>query len=154
MTSSNSDKLDILTDTANDLVSEVNKLNEGTGKSVAGLSTRIRRNQRVQAVVIASFVLDLILTVVLALNVSHTQTNADQLHAITDRLDYNANVQRKQVLCPLYKLFVDSRSDAGRKAYPKGPKEYDRLFGILQGSYNALQCDKADLKPLPSHPQR
>lgn len=150
MANTSQDKLHALTQTANDLVNEVNKLNEGTGKSVDSLTTRVRRNQHVQIIVLASFILDILLTVVLAINISHTQGNADRLNDITQRLDYNANVQRKQVLCPLYKVFVDSKSDAGRQAYPKGVKEYDRLFNILQGSYNALQCDKADLKPLPA----
>lgn len=150
MVADNSDKIAALSQIANDLVNEVNKLNDGTGKKVDSLTTRVRRNQHVQLIVLASFALDIVLTVVLGITISHTQANANRLNDITHRLDYNANVQRKQVLCPLYKVFIDAKSEAGRQHYPKGAKEYDRLFGVLQGSYNALQCDKTHLKPLPS----
>ncbi len=144
----NREKLEALTQTANDLVAGVNALNAGTGVKVASLSTRIRRNQKVLWIVIASVVLDIAVTLVVTFTVVNTRENTDKLNDLTARLNYSQNVSRKQALCPLFKIFVDSKSDAGRKAYPQGVKEYDRLFGIIEGSYRSLQCDSADLKPL------
>lgn len=133
-------RIDALTETANDLIQEINKLNTGTGKSVESLNTKMRRNKHIMWVVIASLIVDIAITVGLTLTVNNTQQNSERIDKITQRLDYNANVQRKKVLCPLYEIFVNSRSEAGKAQYPQGPEAYDKTFDSIQGQYDALNC--------------
>lgn len=135
---SNRNKLDDLTEQAGELVAQINHLNAGTGVKVEGLNKKVRRNQ-------VMMVLNIILTVVVAFTVYSTVENTDKVDTVTQRLDYQQDVTRKQVLCPLYQIFVDSKTEQGRQAYPKGPKAYDENFAIIEKSYNVIQC--ADVKP-------
>jgi cell division protein FtsB len=138
-------RLEALSQTAEELVTELNQLNQGTGREVSGLKIKVRRNQRVMAVVIASFLLDVVLTAVLAVTIH----DVDKL---TSRLEYSQKVQRARVLCPLYKIFVDSRNDQARATYPAGPAEYDRVFNIITDSYKTLNCVNVDQPIAPSRP--
>lgn len=142
------ERLQALTDTAEELVKEVNRLNGVTGPRVQGITTRLRRNQKILWVVVVSFLVDIVVTAVVAFNAYKTQENTTEIETIQGRLNYSQDVQRRKVLCPLYKIFVDSKSEQGRATYPEGPEEYDRLFGIIETSYKALECNK----PVPEGP--
>jgi hypothetical protein len=142
---SNRNKLDDLTEQAGELVTQINRLNAGTGVEVEGLNRKVRRSQKMMALIAVSLLANLILTVAVAFTVHSTVENTQQVDAVTQRLDHQQNVTRKQVLCPLYQIFVDSKSDQGRKAYPQGPKEYDRVFKVIEKAYDTIQC--ADVKP-------
>lgn len=132
-------KLDALTEVANELVQEVNTLNQG-GKQVENLTTKVLRNYKILWLCIASLVGLFVVTVILGITVYTSQNNSEKLDKLTQRLDYSQTVTRKQVLCPLYQVFLDSKSEQGRAAYPKGPAEYDRLFATLERSYKVLHC--------------
>lgn len=140
MTDTPSSKRDELTEQARNLVSEINKLNSDTGTKLEVVTKRQRRNTKVMVLVLLSFLADIIVTLVLGFTIHATAENTDKVDKITQRLDYQQDVTRKKVLCPLYQLFVDSRSEEGRKAYAKGPAEYDRVFNQIQDSYNAINC--------------
>lgn len=142
---SNRNKLDDLTEQAGELVAQINHLNAGTGVEVEGLNKKVRRSQKMMILIGVSLVANLVLTVTVAFTVRSTVENTDKVDTVTQRLDYQQDVTRKQVLCPLYQIFVDSKTEQGRQAYPKGPKAYDENFAIIEKSYNVIQC--ADVKP-------
>lgn len=137
---SNRNKLDALSEQAGELVAEINRLNEDTGKTLEGVNTKVRRNQRMTWLVGLSLLADLLVTVVLGFTLHSTTTNADKTDRVAARLTYNQTVTRQKVLCPLYQLFIDSKSEAGRKSYPEGPAAYDKVFMTLQESYDIIRC--------------
>lgn len=139
---SNRNKLDALSEKADELVTEINRLSTGTGRQLEGVEKKQRRNAKIGLLVLLSFVIDVVVTVVVGFTVFETSSNTDKVDKITQRLDYQQTVTRKKVLCPLYQIFVDSKSAEARKTYVKGPKEYDRIFGIIQDSYNTIECAK------------
>jgi hypothetical protein len=47
--------------------------------------------------------------------------------------------QRQKALCPLYQVFLDSKSPEGRAAAPD-PLKYDHAFKVIQEGYDALEC--------------
>lgn len=137
---SNRNKLDALSEQAGDLVAEINKLNEDTGRTLEGVNTKVRRNQRMTWLVGLSLLADLIVTVVLGFTLHQTSTTADKTDKVTDRLNYSQNVTRQKVLCPLYEIFINSKSDVGRQRHPGGPAEYDKIFVTFQQSYDVIKC--------------
>lgn len=142
-------KLDRLTEVAEELTQEIDTLQSATGQQNNTVLRRLTRNKRVMILVLISFLVDIGVTIGLAVTINHTANTTDKVNNITARLNYGQDVQRRKVLCPLYQIFVDSKSEAARKTYPKGVKEYDRVFGIIQRSYNVLECNK----PIPAVPK-
>lgn len=137
MAPSNQERLEALTQSANELVAEVNTLNEGTGRKVEDVQKKVRRNQLILWFALASFIADIALTAILTLTINNVSN-------LTDRVNFSQRTQRARVLCPLYKIFVDSRSEQGRQAYAKGPEAYDKVFDIIEDSYRVLNCEHVD----------
>ncbi|MCA1839910.1 MAG: hypothetical protein LC723_06215 [Actinobacteria bacterium] len=141
-------RLEALSETAHELVQEVNKLNAETNTRVAGVNKRLHRNQKIMWMIIASFIVDIGVTGTVAWAV-HTASNATHgVRQVTDRLDNSQQVQRRKVLCPLYQAFKDSKSEKARQAFAKGPKAYDKVFKVIDEGYVALNCSA----PLPNAP--
>lgn len=130
---SNRNKLDALSEQAAELVAEINKLNSDTGQQLEGVNTKVKRNTRMTWVVGLSLLADVVITLVLGFTVNRVDN-------VTDRLNYSQNVTRQKVLCPLYQIFIDSKSPEGRARYPEGPAAYDKVFATLQESYDTIKC--------------
>jgi hypothetical protein len=114
------------------LLGEAEHLNKETGGQIVSLSRTARVNRRLIWVTVAGFALDLALTVAVAVG-------ALQIGSLTHRLDVAQTVQRQKALCPLYQVFLDSKSPAARKA-AEDPIKYDHAFKVIQDGYNVLEC--------------
>lgn len=128
-------------DLARQLINEIDDLGTKAGDQFVSLAKRARTNRILIVVTIASVMIDLVLTVVLGIIGVGMQHNTDRIDALTQRLDNSQTVQRQKALCPLYQIFLDSKSEAGRKAAPD-PKKYDHAFVVIADGYKALQCDQ------------
>lgn len=128
-------------DLARQLINEIDDLGTKAGDQFVSLAKRARTNRILIVVTIASVMIDLVLTVVLGIIGVGMQHNTDRIDALTQRLDNSQTVQRQKALCPLYQIFLDSKSAAGRKAAPD-PKKYDHAFVVIADGYKALQCDQ------------
>lgn len=126
---------------ATQLISEVDELSKDSGTQFVSLARRARTNRILIVITIGSVMIDLALTVVLAIIGTGMQHNTDRIDALTQRLDNAQTVQRQKALCPLYQIFLDSKSAAGRKAAPD-PKKYDHAFVVIRQGYDALECDQ------------
>lgn len=133
-------RLEALSQTANDLVTAVNGLNDETNQRVMGVNKRLNHNKKLMWIVIISFIVDLSLTGTMAWVFHQSRETTQDVKAITKRLDYNSQVQRRKVLCPLYQLFMDSKSEQARASNPNGPAAYDKAFKVIEEGYNALNC--------------
>jgi hypothetical protein len=133
------DRLGRLAELASEIVGELENLANDSGKQFVSLARRTRTNQRLITVMILSLVLDVILSVFLALGLVQVRGNEHDISALTTRLDISQTVQRQKALCPLYQLFLDSRSAAGRAAAPD-PVKYDHSFEVIQDGYDVLGC--------------
>lgn len=123
------------------LITEVNELTKDSGDQFVSLAKRARVNRMLILATAASCFVDLVLTVVLTVVGVGMQHNTDRIDSITKRLDYAQTVQRQKALCPLYQIFLDSKSPQGRAAAPD-PKKYDHAFVVIKQGYDALECSK------------
>lgn len=137
-----SDELARLTQAAYELVENVNALNRDAGNQLVSLTHRAKVNRRMIWMLVASFALDVIITAMLGLAFLAVDRNASNIKDVTDRLDLSQSVGRQRALCPLYQLFLDSKSDAARAQNPQGPEAYDKAFKTIEDGYSALQCDE------------
>lgn len=134
------DRLAELTAAANDLIREIQQINADAGRQLVTLTQRSKANRAMIYGLAASFALDVILTVVLGVGLAALNRTSDRVSQIAQRLDVAQTVQRQKALCPLYQLFLDSKSPQGRKAAPD-PQKYDRAFAVIEDGYRVLECD-------------
>lgn len=133
------DRINRLTELAIEIIQELESLAEDSGTQFVNLARRSRSNRRLITAVIISVILDVTLSVFLTLALIQVRHNEHDINALTTRLDISQTVQRQKALCPLYQLFLDSKSATGRAAAPD-PVKYDHSFEVIQTGYNALSC--------------
>lgn len=136
---STSDRLVRLTDLATELLREAQELANGSGEQLATLTRRSRTNRRLILAVIAGFTLDVVLTVAMAFGLLTVMNNAENIDSLTRRLDVAQTETRQRALCPLYQVFLDSKSPQGR-ARAEDPEKYDHAFEVIEDGYKALDC--------------
>lgn len=134
------DRLTRLAELASEIVQELEHLSNDSGDQFVSLAKRARTNRQLIIAVIVSVILDVVLSVFLGLAVIQVKHNERQISALTNRLDTSQTVQRQKALCPLYQLFLDSRSAAARAAAPD-PVKYDHSFQVIQDGYDVLRCN-------------
>lgn len=124
-----------LTDAAHQLIARVDALTSGTGDQMVTLSQYTKRTRRY---VWALGLMALVTVGALTLGL----TNLYVLNHVTEQIQRGQTVGRQRALCPLYRLFLDSKNDRARSANPKGPEAYDEAFAVIQDGYDALKCDE------------
>lgn len=129
---SDDQRLTALTAVAADLKTEIAKLNTENVDNVIKLSDYTKRTRRMAWGLVISMALDLVLTLIIT-------NNAIRLDHLTERLNIAQTVNRQKALCPLYQLFLDSKSDVGRQRAPD-PVKYDQAFVVILDGYSALHC--------------
>lgn len=131
--SPNEEELRALIAQANALTASVDRLNSDIGEQVVELGRVDKQNHNMIRVLAAVVIVQLVLGALVAISLFGVKSN-------TDRLDRSEIVSRQEALCPLYELFLESKSPQGRDAYPQGPEAYDQAFMTIQHGYDALQC--------------
>jgi alpha-glucuronidase len=132
MTDQEAEKLDRLILAARELGQEVEELAAESGVQFVSLAKTARHNRIMIWGVVAGGILDILLTIALGLF-------GFQLSSLTDQLNTTQTTQRQRALCPLYGVFLDSKSAAGRKAAPD-PDKYDHAFEVIADGYRVLGC--------------
>jgi hypothetical protein len=123
------------------LIDEVDDLSKNSGTQFVTLAKRARVNRMLIVATAGSVLIDLIITVVLTMVGVGWRHNTDRIDALAQRLDAAQTTQRQKALCPLYQIFLDSKSPQGRAASPD-PKKYDHAFVVIKDGYRALECDQ------------
>lgn len=134
-------RLDRLIGLATELNAEVDVLARDSGVQFVSLAKTARRSRTLILVTLSSLLIDLAITVVLAVIGTGMQHNTDRIDALTQRLDEAQTIQRQKALCPLYSVMMDSKSAQGRAA-ADDPKKYDHAFQVIHDGYMVLECDK------------
>lgn len=140
MTGAPEDRVAELTRAANGLMQEIQRLRADSGQQLVTLTRRSTKDRVMIYTLAASFALDIALTVALGLGLTSLNATSDQVAQIAHRLDVAQTVQRQKALCPLYQIFLDSKSPQGRQAAPD-PQKYDHAFKVIADGYRALDCD-------------
>lgn len=155
MTNSEKDQLAHLLALADELAQETQKLSGKTADNMVRLSKRTTRNSTLIWGLAGSFLLDILLTIILAFGLVQIDNNQDDINAVTDRLDNAQSEQRQRGLCPLYALFYDltdtpEERKAG-KARSDSPEKYDAQVRVIEQGYKNLKCAefKGDAPGLP-----
>jgi hypothetical protein len=133
------DRLTRLSELAMEIMEELEHLAQDSGNQFVSLAKRAQTNRRLITVTIISLIVDVVLSVFLGLGLYQVRANEHDISALTTRLDVSQTVQRQKALCPLYQLFLDMKTPAGRAAAPD-PVKYDHSFQVIQDGYDALSC--------------
>lgn len=136
-----SDRLGRLISLATALNAEIEVLARDSGTQFVSLARTTRRNRLMIWGLAAGGLLDVLLTVVMAFVGSGVIRNNDRIDKLTSDLQAQQTESRRRALCPLYGVFLDSRSEAGRKNAPD-PAKYDHAFEVIEEGYMVLGCDK------------
>lgn len=129
-----------LSRTANALVQKVDALGALTGETIVDLGKATKSNRRMIWIVAVCLLMQLVLTVLVLFGLHAVDNNSKRLDAVTSRLDKSQTEGRQKALCPLYTLFMQSKSEAARAANPQGPAAYDRAFKVIEQGYKGLHC--------------
>lgn len=126
---------------AKELTETVDRLNKDSVQHFKDMERMSKLNTRLVFGTIIGLFLDVTLTILLAFQGHQVSINEHQITQVTDRLNFSQTVTRKQVLCPLYKTFLASKSTEGAANFPQGAAAYMKLFAQLQNSYDVLDCN-------------
>lgn len=121
---------------ARDLVTRIDALVGGTGEQMVELSKTARTNRRMIVILWAGFVLDIALTVAVAIG-------GFALADVSKRVENTQELQTEQVLCPLYRLLLESDTPAARQRAIAGGQDMtvrDKAFREIRQSYKVLNC--------------
>lgn len=135
------DRLEELITVGTRLVEEIQAFSRGAGVQFTHLASRARTNRRLIRILAFSVVVNLIFTVAVAVGIVLVVHNDHRISGLTDRLDTLQTVQRQKALCPLYQLFLDQKSAAGRAAAPD-KAAYDHAFVVINSGYQVLGCQQ------------
>lgn len=136
--------LENLSAAAPQLIRGLDALTQDSGRQFVRLARSSRLNRRLIWGLAVSLILDVLLTVGLAVSFS-------RVDALTERLDYSQTTTRRQVLCPLYELLVETNTPANR-ARAADKAAYDRQYATLQRAYAVLSCGTVAATPTPGTP--
>jgi hypothetical protein len=134
------EQLERISRQAKEMAGQVEALGTNVGAGVAGLKKRTGRHSKVLWLLAGSFLLDILLTVVIAIIGAQVVGNARKLENVQE-------VAANEALCPLYGVFIQSaeaplpraqgESDA---AYAKRVEGRDAAILIIKHGYEALEC--------------
>lgn len=139
--------LDRLTEAASALLEELEALGQDSGRQFTSLARKSKQNRRMIWALVVCLTLIAALTTGFGFALFQVDRNADRIDALTHRLDVAQTETRRGAFCPLYEIFLSSRSPQARKA-AEDPKAYDRAFKVIEDGYQALRCPEfTDDKP-------
>lgn len=133
------DRLARLTELAESLLREVQGLAEDSGEQFVSLAQRAHTNRLLIKVTIAGCALIALLTATLGIGLVGVVQNAERINELTHRLDVSQTETRRKALCPLYQVFLDSKSPEARTQAPD-PEKYDQAFKVIEDGYKVLNC--------------
>lgn len=109
---------------------------ERLSKDVRGLTARSRQNRIAILFIIAGFLLDIVLTVVVVVLAHETSETSD-------RVAVQQTILRDKATCPVWQLFLKAntpQSQAAAVARGEDLEVRNRAFKIIQESYDELRC--------------
>lgn len=135
------DRVQRLINMALELTEEVEDLAKDSGAQFTSLARASRKNRMMIWALAGSLVLDVLITIVLGMVGFGVLDNTRRLDEVTQQMEAANTEQRRRALCPLYGIFLDSKSPEGREAAPDKAK-YDHAFEVIDEGYTVLGCDK------------
>lgn len=123
-----------------DKAAELSTVVEALNKTLGDVSKAGEQNKKRIRLTAAAVVVDILLTVAVGWLWSDQHKVNREIQSGTDQaLAVQAHIVG--ILCPLYRLFLDSYDPKVRNAMPPtGQQHYDRQYGIIEGGYHDLGC--------------
>jgi hypothetical protein len=134
------DRVEELISAARRLSAEAAELAGDKGAQITRLTKTARQNRMMILGVIGGGVLDVVLTIVLAVVGAGVVDNNNRIDSLTSDLQQQQTDQRKRALCPLYGLILEGNTPAAREAAPD-KKKFDHTVQIITDGYKVLGCD-------------
>ena len=127
-----------LTRLAAELVNRIDTLVGGTGDQMVALAKSDKSHRRMIMVLYVGFVLDIVLTVAMAVG-------GFAVNNLASKVNNTQELTRSQVLCPLFQQFINSDTPAARQraeAAGQDMKARSEAFKEIRQSYKVLECNK------------
>lgn len=134
-------RIEELIQAASRLTDEAAQLAGDKGAQITRLSRAARQNRLMILGVIGGGILDVVLTIVLAVVGAGVVGNNNRIDGLTQNLQRQQTDQRQRALCPLYGLIREGNTPAARKAAPD-KERFDHTVEIITQGYKVLGCDK------------
>lgn len=141
MTDQEAAKLDQLLEQAQLLTDQFAEIASSSGRQFVTLARTAKENRRLIWLMAVGGALLTVVCVVLAFLVIGQRSNTERIGDLAESTSATQIAQRQRALCPLYGIFVDSKSEQGRAAAPD-PEKYDHAFEVIEEGYRFLECDK------------
>lgn len=129
-----------LTRAANDLIEEIEALNRASGTTLVDLAQRSRRNRRLILATAVGLVLDVALTVAMAIGWAGIARNNHRIDQVNTRLDNAQTTQRAKALCPLYRVLLDGERFTPPNLSPEQTQARANAFKVIHAGFDALNC--------------
>lgn len=133
------DRLGEIADMLPKLLTEVTELANESGVQFVSLAQRARTNKRMIFWLAVSVTFDIALSILLAFGFTALNDSQAQVNTLTQRLNLAQTVQRQQVLCPLYTLFLANDTPKARAAAPD-KAQFDHAYVVIRQGYTVLSC--------------
>jgi len=149
------ESLDRLADAAPRIVEELHRIGRDSGEQFVSLARQdaatlklVRRVRRFNWALAASVLLDIALSVALAVSLVQLDGNTRRISTLTERLDISQTTTRKDTLCPLYTLLLSGDTAAARQQ-SVDKVQFDHSFAVISAGYKALGCTAVVSKAVP-----
>lgn len=103
--------------------------------AVERLDRRTNRSEKATLAVVFGLLLDLVLSVAVALVLANQVTTNERIQAAVDR----ESLTRQEAVCPLYALVIGSYSPNSRAEGPDRDA-YNEVYDRLRAGYASLEC--------------
>lgn len=131
-------ELQELTRLAGELIQRLDRLVGGTGEQLVTLAKTAQHNRRMIWALALSILLDVALTVTMAVGLSY-------VNDLASKVNDAQLLTQTQVLCPLYQQFINSDTPKTRALAQKNGQDMaarDEAFRVIHHSYDVLGCGK------------
>lgn len=127
---------------AQELVAQVSRLSHDSAEQYVQVAKVAKRARFLSMLTAVSIILLALLMAGLGFGMAELNQNSDNINLLAKEVQAKQKLTEEEALCPLYNLFLISKSPERRAQHPAGPKAYDEAFEVIQDGYDALGCKK------------
>lgn len=133
------ERVDALIRAATELNNQVVQVAQESGTQFVSLARAAKMNRMLIWLIAGAGALLTLVTLVMIFLWLGVRENTDRIDKVATQTSVVQTVQRQRALCPLYGVFLDSKSEQGRKNAPD-PEKYDHAFEVIEEGYRVLEC--------------
>lgn len=139
-----------LTERAAELIEALKELATDTGGQLVSMSKAQRSNRRIILLAVIGIVIDLVLTIAVAVGLGAEVRDHNQLLRLSSQLQSAEETQRVKALCPLYQIILNAEHRPAPGLTLTQQKDRAAAFKVIHESYDALNCVDLTVSGVPA----